>query len=153
MKPVRVDQSDLTEETWDDPARGTLRGLHFQKAPYAETKLVRAVRGRIFDVAVDLRRSSPDFGRWFATELSADNHRQMWIPAGFAHGFVVLSEQATFHYLCTATYDPQADAAIRWDDADLAIDWPVSNPSLSGKDAAAPFLADIPADRLPPYGA
>ena len=130
--------------------RGVLRGLHYQW-PNPQGKFVSVLEGEVWDVAVDIRRGSPTFGRWAAAVISAENKRQFWIPEGFAHGFVVLSEQATFHYLCTATYDPQADAAVRWDDADLAIDWPVSNPSLSGKDAAAPFLADIPADRLPLY--
>lgn len=131
-------------------ARGVLRGLHYQW-PNPQGKFVSVLEGEVWDVAVDIRRGSPTFGRWAAAVISAENKRQFWIPEGFAHGFVVLSENATFHYLCTATYDPQADAAIRWDDAELAIDWPVSEPSLSGKDAAAPFLADIAADRLPVY--
>ncbi|GGA68303.1 dTDP-4-dehydrorhamnose 3,5-epimerase [Arenimonas soli] len=130
--------------------RGVLRGLHYQW-PRPQGKFVSVLEGEVWDVAVDIRRGSPTFGRSAAAVLSAENKRQFWIPEGFAHGFVVLGEQATLNYLCTATYDPQADAAIRWDDADLAIDWPVGNPMLSGKDAAAPFLADIPADRLPPY--
>jgi len=131
-------------------ARGVLRGLHYQW-PNPQGKFVSVLEGEVWDVAVDIRRGSPTFGRWAAAVISAENKRQFWIPEGFAHGFVVLSEHATFHYLCTATYDPQADAAIRWDDGDLAIDWPVSDPSLSGKDAAAPFLADIAADRLPAF--
>lgn len=131
-------------------ARGVLRGLHYQW-PKPQGKFVSVLEGEVWDVAVDIRRSSPTFGRWAAATLSAENKRQFWVPEGFAHGFVVLSEVATFHYLCTATYDPQADAAIRWDDASLAIDWPVSAPSLSDKDARAPFLADIAADRLPSY--
>ena len=130
--------------------QGVLRGLHYQW-PNPQGKFVSVLEGEVWDVAVDIRRGSSTFGRWAAAVVSAENKRQFWIPEGFAHGFVVLSEHATFHYLCTATYDPQADAAIRWDYADLAIDWPVSNPSLSGKDAAAPFLADIPAERLPRY--
>jgi dTDP-4-dehydrorhamnose 3,5-epimerase len=127
-----------------------LRGLHYQW-PNSQGKFVSVLEGEVWDVAVDIRRGSPTFGRWAAAVISAENKRQFWIPEGFAHGFVVLSENATFHYLCTATYDPQADAAIRWDDAGLAIDWPVTDPSLSGKDAAAPFLADVPVDRLPPF--
>ena len=129
-------------------ARGVLRGLHYQW-PNPQGKLISVAEGEVWDVAVDIRRGSPHFGRWAAAVLSAENRRQMWVPEGFAHGFVALSEQATLNYLCTATYDPQADAAIRWDDADLAIDWPVSAPVLSAKDAAAPFLADVAADRLP----
>ncbi|WP_374603581.1 dTDP-4-dehydrorhamnose 3,5-epimerase [Arenimonas sp.] len=130
--------------------QGVLRGLHYQW-PKPQGKFVSVLEGEVWDVAVDIRRGSPHFGRWTAAVVSAENKRQFWIPEGFAHGFVVLSEYATFHYLCTDTYDPQADAAIRWDDADLAIDWPVSAPSLSGKDAVAAFLADIPADRLPVF--
>ena len=133
-------------------ARGVLRGLHYQW-PRPQGKFISVSEGEVWDVAVDIRRGSPTYGRWTAAVLSAENKRQFWIPEGFAHGFVVLSEQATFHYLCTATYDPQADAAIRWDDADLAIDWPVSAPRLSPKDAAAPFLADVAAERLPVFGA
>jgi dTDP-4-dehydrorhamnose 3,5-epimerase len=105
----------------------------------------------VWDVAVDIRRGSPTFGRWTAVLLSADNKRQFWIPEGFAHGFAVLSERAVFSYLCTATYDAAADASIRWDDPQLAIDWPVSAPLLSDKDARAPLLADIDPERLPLY--
>ncbi|HUH90269.1 MAG TPA: dTDP-4-dehydrorhamnose 3,5-epimerase, partial [Lysobacter sp.] len=102
-------------------------------------------------VAVDIRRGSPSFGRWTATVLSAQNKRQLWIPEGFAHGFVTLSERAVFTYLCTATYDAQADASVRWDDPRLAIDWPVSAPVLSAKDAQAPLLDEIADDRLPVF--
>jgi dTDP-4-dehydrorhamnose 3,5-epimerase len=130
--------------------RGVLRGLHYQW-PKPQGKYVSVVEGEVWDVAVDIRRGSPTFGRWAGVVLSAENKRHFWIPEGFAHGFVTLSERAVFTYLCTATYDAQADAGIRWNDADLAIDWPVSEPALSGKDAKAPFLADIPADRLPSY--
>jgi dTDP-4-dehydrorhamnose 3,5-epimerase len=128
--------------------RGVLRGLHYQW-PRPQGKLVSVLEGEVWDVAVDIRRDSPDFGRWTAAVLSADNKRHFWIPEGFAHGFVVLSERALFTYLCTATYDRAADAAIRWDDPRLAIDWPVSAPRLSDKDAKAPFLADVAPDRLP----
>jgi dTDP-4-dehydrorhamnose 3,5-epimerase len=133
-------------------ARGVLRGLHYQW-PKPQGKYVSVLEGEVWDVAVDIRRGSPTFGRWTAVLLSADNKRHFWIPEGFAHGFVVLSERALFTYLCTATYDPAADAGIRWDDADLAIDWPTSAPLLSGKDAKAPFLADVPPERLPVYQA
>ena len=109
------------------------------------------IEGEVWDVAVDIRRGSPMFGRWTAVLLSAENRRHMWIPEGFAHGFVTLSERAVFTYLCTATYDAAADASIRFDDPALAIDWPVSEPSLSGKDAAAPLLNDIALERLPIY--
>ena len=128
--------------------RGVLRGLHYQW-PRPQGKLVSVLEGEVWDVAVDIRRDSPDFGRWTAVVLSGDNKRHFWIPEGFAHGFVVLSERALFTYLCTATYDRTADAGIRWDDPQLAIDWPVSAPLLSDKDAKAPFLADVAPERLP----
>ena len=131
-------------------SRGVLRGLHYQW-PKPQGKYVSVIEGEVWDVAVDIRRGSPTFGRWTAAVLSAENKRHFWIPEGFAHGFVTLSEQAVFTYLCTATYDPAADASIHWDDPTLAIDWPVGSPSLSGKDAAAPLLADIAEDRLPVY--
>lgn len=130
--------------------RGVLRGLHYQW-PNPQGKYVSVLEGEVWDVAVDIRRGSPHFGRWTAVLLSAGNRRHFWIPEGFAHGFVALSERALFTYLCTATYDPAADANIRWNDGDLAIDWPVAEPQLSPKDAKAPLLADIPAERLPVY--
>ena len=131
-------------------AHGVLRGLHYQW-PNPQGKLVSVLEGEVFDVAVDIRRGSPTFGRSTAVILSAENKRQFWIPEGFAHGFVTLTENALFSYLCTAVYDPVCDANIRWNDAELGIDWPISAPSLSGKDAVAPFLRDIPAGRLPTY--
>ena len=131
-------------------ARGVLRGLHYQW-PNPQGKLVSVLEGEVWDVAVDIRRGSPTFGRWEAVLLSAENKRHFWIPEGFAHGFVVLSERALFTYLCTATYDRDADAGIRWNDAALAIDWPVAEPLLSDKDARAPFLDEVPPGRLPQY--
>jgi dTDP-4-dehydrorhamnose 3,5-epimerase len=131
--------------------KGVVRGLHYQLPPTAQAKLVRVTRGAILDVAVDIRRGSPTFGRWTAVVLSAENKRHFWIPEGFAHGFVTLSERAVFTYLCTATYDPVADASVRWDDPQLAIDWPIRDVQLSDKDARAPVLADIAAERLPVY--
>ena len=130
--------------------RGVLRGLHYQW-PNPQGKYVSVVEGEVWDVAVDIRRGSPHFGKWTAVLLSADNKRHFWIPEGFAHGFVTLSERAVFTYLCTATYDPAADANIRWNDARLAIDWPITDVALSDKDARAPFLDEIPEDRLPVY--
>lgn len=130
--------------------RGVLRGLHYQW-PKPQGKYVTVLEGEVWDVAVDIRRNSPTFGRWAGVVLNAENRRHFWIPEGFAHGFVALSERAVFSYLCTATYDREADAAVRWDDPDLAIDWPVADPLLSIKDAAAPLLASIPDDRLPSY--
>lgn len=131
-------------------ARGVLRGLHYQW-PNPQGKYVSVLEGEVWDVAVDIRRGSPTFGKWTAVLLSADNKRHFWIPEGFAHGFVALSEHALFTYLCTATYDPAADANVRWDDPAIGIDWPVAEPLLSPKDAVAPLLADIPLDRLPVY--
>ncbi|HEV2538421.1 MAG TPA: dTDP-4-dehydrorhamnose 3,5-epimerase [Frateuria sp.] len=131
-------------------AKGVLRGLHYQW-PNPQGKLVSVLEGEVYDVAVDIRRGSPTFGRWAGVMLTADNHRHFWIPEGFAHGFCVLSEFATFSYQCTALYDREGDAAIRWNDADIGIDWPVSAPLLSEKDTRAPFLKDVPADRLPAF--
>lgn len=130
--------------------RGVLRGLHYQW-PKPQGKFVTVLQGEVWDVAADIRPGSPTFGQWTAVVLNAENHRHFWIPPGFAHGFVVVSETALFSYLCTETYDPAADASVRWDDPALAIDWPVSSPSLSAKDAAAPLLSDIAADRLPRF--
>ena len=141
---------DVAQSNVSVSARGVLRGLHYQW-PQPQGKLVSVLEGEVYDVAVDIRRGSPTFGRWTAVVISAENRRQFWIPEGFAHGFVVLSERAIFHYLCTAPYLREADASLRWNDARLAIDWPVSEPLLSGKDAVAPFLDEIPESRLPEY--
>jgi dTDP-4-dehydrorhamnose 3,5-epimerase len=145
--PARFVQGNVSRS-----ARGVLRGLHYQW-PKPQGKLVSVLEGEVWDVAVDIRRGSPTFGQWTAVVLSAENKRHFWIPEGFAHGFVALSETALFNYVCTETYDRDADAGVRWDDAGLAIDWPVSSPVLSDKDAKLPFLADIPPERLPAYAA
>lgn len=123
-------------------AKGVLRGLHFQRAPHAQGKLVRVAAGAVFDVAVDIRPGSASFGRWVGVELSADNQRQLWIPPGLAHGFLVLSDSADFLYKTTDYYAPASEGAICWDDPDLAIAWPDVGmaPLLSPKDAAAPRL-------------
>lgn len=122
---------------------GVLRGLHYQLSPNAQAKLVRVVTGAIFDVAVDMRRSSPTFGKWAGVELSAENHRQLWIPEGFAHGFLTLSDRAEVLYKATAYYAPGSEGSVAWDDPDIGIDWPDSGPPLlSPKDLAAPALAD-----------
>lgn len=131
-------------------ARGVLRGLHYQY-PNPQGKLVNVLEGEVYDVAVDVRSGSPTFGRWSAAILTADNKRHFWIPEGFAHGFVVLSDHATFCYQCTTLYDATADAGVRWNDGDIAVDWPVSAPLLSDKDQRAPFLRGVPRERLPPY--
>ncbi len=123
--------------------RGVLRGLHYQLPPKPQAKLVRAVFGEIFDVAVDIRRSSTTFGKWVGVLLSAENHRQLWIPEGFAHGFLTLSETADVLYKASAYYSPGDEGAIAWNDPDLAIEWPAdAQPVLSGKDVAASLLAD-----------
>jgi dTDP-4-dehydrorhamnose 3,5-epimerase len=125
-------------------SKSTLRGLHYQvKQP--QGKLVRVVSGSVFDVAVDVRRSSPTFGRWVGVELSSENHCQLWVPPGFAHGFVVLTEYADFLYKCTDFYAPQYERCIRWDDPDLRIDWrlpPATEPLVSAKDAAGVNFSD-----------
>lgn len=129
-------------------AKGVLRGLHFQ-CRQPQGKLVSVFDGRIFDVAVDVRPGSPSFGQWAGAELSAANHRQMYIPEGFAHGFIVLSDSALFHYHCTTEYAPEYDVSIAWNDPDIDIKWPTEPTAVSGKDREAPFLRDLPANLLP----
>lgn len=141
---------NVVQSNVSSSARGVLRGLHYQW-PNPQGKLVNVLEGEVFDVAVDIRRGSPTFGRWTGVMLTAENKRHFWIPEGFAHGFAVVSERAVFSYLCTNVYDPAADAGIRWNDAALGIDWPIAQPILSAKDEVAPFLADVPEDRLPVY--
>lgn len=123
-------------------AKGVLRGLHFQKTK-PQGKLVRVVRGEVFDVAVDIRRDSPSFGRWEGVLLSEDNKRQLWIPPGLAHGFVVLSDSADFEYKCTDYYDPSDEGCLIWNDPDIAIQWPVDQPLLSDKDRQGQTLREL----------
>jgi dTDP-4-dehydrorhamnose 3,5-epimerase len=130
--------------------RGVLRGLHFQN-PNAQGKLVYVLQGEVFDVAVDIRLGSPTFGQVETVLLSAENKRQLFIPAGFAHGFCVTSETALFAYKCTELYDPKSEGSILWNDPALGIDWPVDSPELSAKDRAAMTLAEFPRERLPVY--
>jgi dTDP-4-dehydrorhamnose 3,5-epimerase len=122
--------------------RGTLRGLHFQTEP-GQAKLVRCARGRIFDVAVDLRRGSPTYRRWEGHLLDDESHRQLFVPVGFAHGFAVLSDIADVAYLCSSVYDPATEAGIAWNDPELGIEWPIDEPLLSARDRGAPSLAEI----------
>lgn len=129
-------------------AGGVLRGLHYQ-FQQPQGKLVSVFEGRIFDVAVDIRQGSESFGQWAGVELSAENHRQLYIPEGFAHGFVVLSDSALFHYHCTNEYAHQFDAAIAWNDPDIDVKWPIEPESISAKDRAAPLLRDVLPERLP----
>jgi dTDP-4-dehydrorhamnose 3,5-epimerase len=136
----------FVQDNHSKSARGVLRGLHYQLPPHAQGKLVRVTQGAVFDVAVDIRKSSPTFGQWVGELLSAENQSQMWIPPGFAHGFLTLSESAEFLYKTTDFYEPGSEAAITWDDSDLSIEWPLEElkvaglhqPLLSGKDQQAP---------------
>ena len=132
----------LVQDNLSRSRKGVLRGLHFQKPPIPAGKLVRCLRGRIFDAAVDLRRGSPSFGKWASVELSDEGNRMFWIPAGFAHGFCVLSDQADVLYKVTDYWKPEVDGGIRWDDPALAIPWPEPRPIITAKDAAWPLLAD-----------
>ncbi|SHN37894.1 dTDP-4-dehydrorhamnose 3,5-epimerase [Duganella sacchari] len=135
--------ADFVQDNHSRSTKGVLRGLHYQ-IQQAQGKLVRATAGAVFDVAVDIRKSSPTFGQWFGAELSAENKRQMWIPAGFAHGFVVISDSAEFLYKTTDYWAPEHERAILWNDPAIGIDWPALDaaPLLSGKDQAAALLAD-----------
>jgi dTDP-4-dehydrorhamnose 3,5-epimerase len=137
----------FVQDNHSHSARHTLRGLHAQvRRP--QGKLVRAVQGAMFDVAVDIRPSSPSFGRWFGVELSGENLRQLFIPPGFAHGFCVLSDEVDVEYKCTDVYDPGGEITVRWDDPEIGIAWPVAQPLLSPRDAAAPRLREL-MDLLP----
>lgn len=139
VRPVRFVQDNESRSSY-----GVVRGLHFQKGAFSQSKLVRVVEGSVLDIAVDIRRGSPTFGRHVAVELSASDHRQLFIPRGFAHGFSVLSESAVFQYKCDNYYAPQAESAIAWDDPALGIDWriPEGDIILSEKDRRHPLLAD-----------
>jgi dTDP-4-dehydrorhamnose 3,5-epimerase len=139
----------FVQENHSHSIRGTLRGLHLQVAR-PQAKLVRALSGEIYDVAVDVRRGSPTFGRWVGVTLTAASFRQLYIPEGFAHGFAVISERADVEYKCTDVYHPASELVIRWDDPALAIRWPIAEPLLSDRDRSAPTLADSE-DRLPLY--
>ncbi|MGZ8226048.1 MAG: dTDP-4-dehydrorhamnose 3,5-epimerase [Methylococcaceae bacterium] len=130
--------------------KGVLRGLHFQKVN-PQGKLVYVLQGEVFDVALDTRVGSPTFGQWASVVLSSENKRQFFIPAGFAHGFCVTSDTALFAYKCTDKYNPQSEGSVLWNDPDLNIPWPVSEPELSAKDAQGVKLADFPKDLLPNY--
>lgn len=139
---------DFVQANCSHSARGVLRGLHYQW-PEPQGKLVWVSSGRVFDVAVDIRPDSEHFGRWVSFDLDAESQHQLWIPEGFAHGFQVLSESATFNYLCTRPYRGEFDASIAWDDPDIGIEWPAPPQGLSDKDRSAPRLATIERDRLP----
>lgn len=131
--------------------RGVLRGLHYQE-PNNQGKLVSVVYGEVFDVAVDIRVGSPNFGQWVGVNLSGENHRQLWVPPGFAHGFCVLSETTYFTYKCTDVYTPSAEGGIIWNDPDIGIEWPLKDILLSDKDQVYSKLKDVPVERLPVMG-
>lgn len=141
VRPIKFVQDNESKSRY-----GVLRGLHFQKGAFAQSKLVRVISGRVLDVAVDIRKGSPTFGKHVTCELSGENHRQIFIPRGFAHGFVVLSPEAVFQYKCDAPYAPQSEGAIMWNDPALGIDWqiPAKDILLSEKDQHHPLLADCP---------
>jgi dTDP-4-dehydrorhamnose 3,5-epimerase len=141
--PVSFAQANVSRSAY-----GVLRGLHYQSRQ-PQGKLVSVLEGRIFDVAVDVRHDSKSFGQWAGVELSASNHRQLYIPEGFAHGFVVLSNSALFNYYCTAEYAPHFEVAIAWNDPDIDVKWPCEPQAISEKDRQAPYLRDLPAELLP----
>ncbi len=147
----KVCRTRFVQDNESKSSYGVLRGLHFQKGAFAQSKLVRVISGRVLDVAVDIRRGSPTFGRHVAVELSGENHRQLFIPRGFAHGFSVLSPEVVFQYKCDNFYAPQSEGAIAWDDPELGIDWkiPAEKVILSPKDSAHPTLKE--ADELFDY--
>lgn len=130
----------FVQDNFSFSKKDVIRGLHYQKNPRAQGKLVSVLKGGVWDVAVDIRRESPNFLKWAAVELNDRNHAMLYIPPGFAHGFISLTEDVHLLYKCTNEYDPQADAGIRWNDPDIAIPWPVCNPIVSAKDAALPLL-------------
>ena len=140
-----VAETSFVQDNESRSVFGVVRGLHFQRPPHSQAKLVRVVKGRVLDVAVDLRKDSPTFGRHVAVELSEENHRQVFLPKGFAHGFSVLSEEAVFQYKCDDYYAPECEEAVAWDDPDLDIDWkvPADKVILSEKDRRHPRLRDI----------
>ena len=132
----------FVQDNYSRSAKGVLRGLHYQKEPFAQGKLLMVVAGEIFDVAVDIRRGSPTFGKWVGELLSAENGRMLYVPPGFAHGFCVLSETADLTYKATNIYKPETERGIIWNDPQIGIDWPVTDPSLSAKDIKLPTLAE-----------
>jgi dTDP-4-dehydrorhamnose 3,5-epimerase len=134
---------DFVQDNHSQSVRGVIRGLHYQVPPAAQAKLVRTVRGRVWDVAVDIRKASPTFGQWVGTELSADNHALLYIPEGFAHGFAVISDIAEVEYKVTSEYSPEHERGIAWNDPELAIDWPINNPIVSNKDLQLPLLQHL----------
>ena len=140
-------KTPFVQDNLSQSRKGTLRGLHYQN-PSPQGKLVSVWEGEVFDVAVDLRRSSPTFGKWHGLRLSSENKRQFYLPPGFGHGFVVLSETALFHYKCTEFYSPKDEITLRWNDPDIGIEWPTGQPTLSEKDAKGLRFRDVPGEKL-----
>lgn len=134
---------DFVQDNHSKSSRGVLRGLHFQRAPYAQGKLVRVTRGRVWDVAVDIRPGSATYGKWYGLELSEENRTMFYIPAGFAHGFVTLEDDTEFMYKCTAEYNKESEGGLIWNDPDLAIGWPVTDVLVSEKDQVLPRLKEL----------
>lgn len=145
-----IGKPQFVQDNHSRSGRGVLRGLHYQLPPFAQGKLVRVTRGAVFDVAVDIRQSSPTFGQWVGVELTEDNHRQLWVPPGFAHGFMTLTDEVDFLYKTTANYTPSHERSIAWNDPDIGIVWPDIGdaPQLSGKDQVAPALRDVTPENL-----
>ena len=137
-----IDQN-FVQDNESKSAKGVLRGLHFQKPPFAQGKLVRVMHGAVLDVAVDLRKNSPTYGHWASVELNHDNKWMYWVPPGFAHGFVTLEEDTVFFYKCTNVYNKESEGSILWNDPDLNIDWKIDNPTLSEKDIVSPLFKDF----------
>lgn len=133
---------DFVQDNESRSLKGVLRGLHFQNVPYAQGKLVRVIKGAVLDVAVDIRKDSPTFGKWASIKLTGENKFMYWIPKGFAHGFLTLEDDTIFSYKCSGSYYKPAEAAIRWDDPELDINWNIDNPILSDKDKVAPSFSD-----------
>jgi dTDP-4-dehydrorhamnose 3,5-epimerase len=146
---VGIDKA-FVQDNYSYSLKNVLRGLHYQRT-HPQGKLISVIQGEIYDVAVDIRRGSPQFGQWEAYTLSGKNHHQLYVPEGFAHGFVVLSESASVLYKCTELYYPADDQGILWNDPDIGVEWPVDQPVLSAKDAVLPMFRDLPEDILPAY--
>lgn len=142
LKDLDIDVDFVQDNQSFTAAKGTLRGIHYQQDPMAQAKLVRVVRGAVLDVAVDLRKGSPTYRKWVSVELSAENKRQFFIPRGFGHGFVTLTDDVEFVYKCDNLYSKECDRGIRFDDPTIGVDWGVTDPILSDKDAGSPFLDD-----------
>lgn len=136
-------QEKFVQDNESKSQKNVLRGLHFQRYPFAQGKLVKVVKGGVLDVAVDIRKDSPTYGKWFSHELNEDNKTMLWIPPGFAHGFLTLRDDTIFQYKCTNYYDKASEGSIRWNDPDVNILWNVENPIVSEKDQQAPFLKDF----------